>query len=555
MALFKIAKGNEFALPKTCVEGHAYLTSDTGKFFVDIHTSDEEFESHEQAVEQGYRIQLNALHSETADYADYAEEANLALSLQKLYFAETSESDEPGRWTATIPEMISLEEGDMIMLKLNTDGHFLYDSLTLTGKEFAGVPVTFEEKMVYAAYNTELQTNITKGNTILLIYRRNTHDDNFIAPDGCPSGNDGFILLRSTDYNYYDRQVEANNIRYAAEDIPRFKLVMADAAGQLHPLVQDIDGLKIVNQTWFRPELIWFYNYGKITLANEVVPAETLYNSGYVSYIENFKMNEDEDNMWDGYTYSAIYLKGTLDKDSGLFLLDNQNDSPAVLIPTDVSVDDMVLSNYFAEGAYYIYLGTLGTTSTRQFALAPNHPMYFFTGTDLTQVVARATKADILEGQNRTDTEKIQLDSNYLLKRLYDASSVSYELPINPDMWCKRTERVRLNGTLMFTYFWKNPELSCGRPYLMDSDREPFFGSDRYRKVDITKENAEDGTEEDITILPEYRHKIPPIISCIQNDDEFAYIEYADAEPLKGITFYASTKPKYPILLYVIDMK
>ena len=36
MALFKILKGNESALPSTITEGYMYITKDTGNIYVDI---------------------------------------------------------------------------------------------------------------------------------------------------------------------------------------------------------------------------------------------------------------------------------------------------------------------------------------------------------------------------------------------------------------------------------------------------------------------------------------------------------------------------------------
>lgn len=566
MALFKIHKGNEINLPSKATEGFAYFTEDKGHFFVDVASSDgvmfPEMNgdanacTHSLLLKHGYRVQLNAKEADFAYEAEWAENADLAERVRGIYFGQTEYTDVPGRWNTTIPDMTQLLDGDIIILKLNTNGNLFYDTLKIHGKMLAGgVQASMPNKMVYSSFNEELTTNISAGNTIMLIYRDYAHDGTYFMPEPAiptfGTDNSGFILVRTTDYNYFDRQVETNNVRYVAEDLPRYSLVVADQWGRLHPLIQKENNENIPSDVWFRPEHLWYLNYGETIRAGDVVPDNVLYNTSLVSYVENFRTPQQTDAMWDGDEYSEIYLKGTLDKATGLFKLDTEHGMPVILVPTIPPADGGPLTpneTYFFKDNYYIYLGTVGETAARQFHLAPAHPVYFSNGSSTAQVVARSEKTHIIEGQNRTGTAPldITMTSRYLLERLHDSETICYQVILQADSWKQVKLKKTINGkereVKTWVSIWREGKLSCGHPNRYDEDLEPWNG-DFY--------SNDPGLSE---YLRDY-HYVPPIISCLENDDEFTYIENADALPHWGIQFEASAKPKYGIVVYVVDQK
>lgn len=510
MALFKISKGDEANLPIDTKEGFAYFTPDTGNFFIDVADSEEdEFQYAEQALGSGKRVQLNANHSYTANTTSIA---------SNFYMGETSDSDDPGWWTTEIEGIHDYYDGLIVAIQLTTDGNFVYDSLSIND---------LPPKVVYASYGNLLYKEVPANNTMWLVYRKRATNEDFISSTGPMQSqgatSDGFILLKNTDLNYYDRIWEENHVRYTDANVGAFELVMADGDGLLHGVSSYLVGdqtrpNKQPTNKYFRPEHIWFFDSGSPVLPNPDMPLlemKNLYSA--CSFDCRYTFNESFSKG------EAIYLVGDLDANTGLFLLDKTaTNSWYLAVPMESA--DLVLSDYFTEGKYYIYVGAVGDRE-HYMTLSATHPMFYFTKafseSGLTQTVARARISDILEGVNEAGDTPIQwtaqsIDTTYNLHRklIYEATSVEYNITLDNELWDKtrKVYTVEIEG------------LTCGGTGL-----------------------------------------VSPLIVCRSNPDEYCFIydvlplyvtdPDTGGDVLVGLEFYSDVNPQDPIDITIIDIK
>lgn len=217
MALFKIFKGkDETKMPANTIEGYAYFAEDTGNFFVDLKT--EEYESHEQAIEDEGRKQLNA------HIADYSNEAGHVTS--KLIFGK-KEFDGRVEKEIVITDLVEID-----------------DYLLRSGdKPMTG---TFQA-MNIKPIETEIYSIGDEDNRWVNVYMQNTRTDKIILsaesygvefPD---FPEEGQVFFKELEYDIIDTE---NCIEKLDKDFLRYQ-----PTGALNPSTGDIisDCLYVVN--------------------------------------------------------------------------------------------------------------------------------------------------------------------------------------------------------------------------------------------------------------------------------------------------------------------
>lgn len=125
----------------------------------------------------------------------------------------------------------------------------------------------------------------------------------------------------------------------------------------------------------FKPEKIWFFNSTGNIAVGGVIGAQTLVEVGYSTAMFTYNFTGT------GTAYRMVYLKGTYNRTTGLFTLDNTSTtSYFTLVPCNTA--NITLSSYFVSGADYILVGGIYTT-TNYMSLFAGNPMFRFDGTNL----------------------------------------------------------------------------------------------------------------------------------------------------------------------------
>lgn len=172
---------------------------------------------------------------------------------------------------------------------------------------------------------------------------------------------------------------------YAGQALYRYKYVMQGEDNRVYPITitnqtDSTQVAKVPTTVGLRPWKIWFYNSTTTINAGAVIGGQTLQETGYTTAaVYNFNANIP--------TYQMVYLKGTYNATKDLFYLYNNGSSPCTsyytLVPDNTA--NITLSNYFAEGYYYVLLGA-SYSSANYVTLFGNHPLYYFDGTNLKEV-------------------------------------------------------------------------------------------------------------------------------------------------------------------------
>lgn len=218
-------------------------------------------------------------------------------------------------------------------------------------------------KTIYRYSTAKLTTHYTTNAVIPLVYDSTLNGGCFIVNADYDS-TDTWTLRP-----YYARYYAGANAVY------RYKLCAEDAFGKIIPLtLEDGTGTsKTVQTAGFRPERLFYYGSTGAVSAGAAIGHGLLYSSYSITtcaYAFNSTIA----------TYKHIYLKGTYDKLTGLFTLDNTNaTSWYVQVPSNTSYS---MSDYFDGAFQYIYLGT-SYSSANYMYLYPTHTIYSFTGTAL----------------------------------------------------------------------------------------------------------------------------------------------------------------------------
>lgn len=125
----------------------------------------------------------------------------------------------------------------------------------------------------------------------------------------------------------------------------------------------------------FKPEKIWFFSSTGNIAVGGVVGGQTLVEVGYSTAMFTYNFTGT------GTAYRMVYLKGTYNRTTGLFTLDNSTTtSYFTLVPCNTA--SITLGNYFVSGADYILVGAIYTTANYMTLFAGN-PMFRFDGANL----------------------------------------------------------------------------------------------------------------------------------------------------------------------------
>ena len=195
----------------------------------------------------------------------------------------------------------------------------------------------------------------------------------------------------STGYGYYDyyfRPCAGTSAIY------RYKIVGMGEDNRLYPIVTTNQAdatqvAKAVQTMGIKPGHLWIYYSTSTVSAGGAIAAATLLAGGGANTVGAYSFNESIP------TYRTIYLRGTYNKEKDLFYLYDDGASPCksyyTFVPTNSAV---TLSDYFAEGNYYMIVG--GSYSTANyFSIFADNPLYYFDGTNLIPVSTKVAKDEI----------------------------------------------------------------------------------------------------------------------------------------------------------------
>lgn len=285
-------------------------------------------------------------------------------------YSTTISGSTNGYWSANISGVTEYYDGLSIYVRLGTSYDGSWNTLNVNG---------LGSKIVWFRYNGRLTSHYGQWSELRLTYR--TAAGSFQATAtarGLISGTtykDGWVcenVYDTTDiysiYDYYSpRTVGANKLW-------GYKFCAIDVNGNVQPLVLDSGNgtNKTVNTTPFRPDKIYQKDSADVA-ANARTSHNSLMHCGYLS-TPHYTFNETLT------TYKTVYLKGTLDITTGLFTLSSGKTDFYRFVPN--TTNNLVLSDYFEDGFYYIRLGN-SYSSNNYMYLEMVNPMYYFDGTNL----------------------------------------------------------------------------------------------------------------------------------------------------------------------------
>jgi hypothetical protein len=324
----------------------------------------------------------------------------------------------PRLLSVAAPQLVKLEDGQQISVT------FLYNSgNSVQTTELVGWDDTSNNSNVYLKLTladnsvTEwipcyysstgrLTTHYSSSVPILLTYREN-------VLTGAADGTGGSIIVRAFyceqnyDTNTIDRVRESYFRPYTGENLYRYKFVLQGADNRVYPIVitnqtTGTQVAKVPTSVGLRPGRIWWYNTTTVKNAGTLLDANTLdkvYQT--TTSVYNFNTNIE--------AYRMVYLRGTYDKDTDLFTLYNDGNSPCTSyyaqVPTNTA--NITLSSYLTSGYYYMLLGA-SYSSTNYVALFAYNPLYYFDGTNLIPASTKITK-DSSFWQYNSSTDSIDL--------------------------------------------------------------------------------------------------------------------------------------------------
>ena len=329
------------------------------------------------SVASGYKLPTT---TEWGDKQDTISDLSKIRSGANSFYVKGTQTASTNAFTGTLSAISELYEGLTIDYWLPFKGTDSGATLNLT---LAGGTTTGAVNCYYSG-TTRLTTHLSANCVGRFIYQTVTISGTNYT---------GWWLLKAyfSDSNTYDRTYDNYYRAYAGAAIPNYALLMKGANGRLYPMVTSYGTAttKVVTTTGLRPDCIWWYNGNETRTAGQVIKAQSLYRVA-PSTAGNSFFNEALP------TYCDIYLCGNYDKDTGLFYLATTNASGTAsttdfyrFVPYNSEPN---YSDYFIEGRYYIFLGSSYSTAN-YFQLMNQHPLFYFDGTNLIPVTARAEEA------------------------------------------------------------------------------------------------------------------------------------------------------------------
>lgn len=168
------------------------------------------------------------------------------------------------------------------------------------------------------------------------------------------------------EYTYRHNNVYNGNAN--SVDIVGSEILLLDYDNRLMPLLIYEDGIPIVNDRWFRPDRIFYFNStGKVVTEGTIMKHGQIYDS-YEFATERVlgRVNPNKN----------VYFQGIYDAERDLFRL---NRHFFVEVPTDLI--NLRLRDYLSEDTDYIYVGT--SSEENKMSLNLVHKVYRFTDGEL----------------------------------------------------------------------------------------------------------------------------------------------------------------------------
>ena len=284
-----------------------------------------------------------------------------------------------------------------------TNGMLITCEIPVAGHDY-GVFISIDNGVTYkpiSVTNTgRLTTHFEADRMITLVYDSNARTDSVYTANGST------VRTNITDggwrvVNYYDSNSGDYNQRelylrpYAATNTYRYKLGGLDRDNRFQPIVitnqtSSTIVAKSTNTAEFCVSKGLYYFSSTATINDgSLLSNQCLYKSISTPNIAYYNFNG---------TISGnrmLYLKGTYDITTDTFKINGgtsvSNTSWYTQVPTNTA--NITLSDYFISGNYYWLIGCT-SYSNNEISLFINNPLYYFDGTNLVPVIARAGFAE-----------------------------------------------------------------------------------------------------------------------------------------------------------------
>ena len=284
-----------------------------------------------------------------------------------------------------------------------TNGMLITCEIPVAGHDY-GVFISIDNGVTYkpiSVTNTgRLTTHFEADRMITLVYDSNARTDSVYTVNGST------VRTNITDggwrvVNYYDSNSGDYNQRelylrpYAATNTYRYKLGGLDRNNRFQPIViTNQTSSTIVAKSTNTAEFcvskgLYYFNSASTINAGSLLSNQCLYKSISTPNIAYYNFNG---------TISGnrmLYLKGTYDTTTDTFKINGgtsvSNTSWYTQVPTNTA--NIILSDYFISGNYYWLVGCT-SYSNNEISLFINNPLYYFDGTNLVPVIARAGFAE-----------------------------------------------------------------------------------------------------------------------------------------------------------------
>ena len=284
-----------------------------------------------------------------------------------------------------------------------TNGMLITCEIPVAGHDY-GVFISIDNGVTYkpiSITNTgRLTTHFEADRMITLVYDSNARTDSVYTVNGST------VRTNITDggwrvVNYYDSNSEDYNQRelylrpYAATNTYRYKLGGLDRDNRFQPIVitnqtSSTIVAKSTNTAEFCVSKGLYYFSSTATInAGSLLSNQCLYKSISTPNIAYYNFNGTISRN------RMLYLKGTYDVTNDTFKINGgtsvSNTSWYTQVPTNTA--NITLSDYFISGNYYWLVGCT-SYSNNEVSLFINNPLYYFDGTNLIPVIARAGFAE-----------------------------------------------------------------------------------------------------------------------------------------------------------------
>lgn len=348
--------GSEFIM----IDGGKASTSRYGETILSnaIDSTSQTTSATSYAVKQAYDLALQAQGEIPLTYAGSPTAGGIANKTMSIPFGKLDTTSTATVMTAQIDGITELRDGVCMFLRNDVVTSASGFTINING---------LGAKPVYStmADATRITTTFNTNYTMLFVYNSSR------VSGGCWDMYYGYNSDTTTARGYSEYYFRP----YAGNTIYRYKFLMQGADNRLYPIVTTNQAsatqvTKSPTKIGLRPWKVWYYNGTGTISAGAVIPAQSILPATYITTASyNFNTTAG--------TYNMVYLRGTYNKDTDLFTLD---DDYYEFVPDNTAGID--LSTYFTEGRYYLLVG--GTYSTANYmSLFDNNPFYYFDGTNL----------------------------------------------------------------------------------------------------------------------------------------------------------------------------